>query len=82
MRVAENTTQAIEMTRRALPDLIISDIRMPGEDGYEFLNMLKVCVSRFICMRVCMRQHILRFMQLRNHTPLLSLHARMCIPHA
>ncbi len=39
--VAESGQQALEATQRALPDLILSDITMPGMDGYELLARLK-----------------------------------------
>ena len=38
---AGNGAEALEMTKREWPDLIISDICMPGMTGYEFWNELK-----------------------------------------
>jgi CheY-like chemotaxis protein len=38
---AENGQEALSIAKKILPDLIISDIRMPILDGFELLNKLK-----------------------------------------
>ena len=38
---AEEGFKALELAKRVIPDLIISDIRMPNMDGFELLNRLK-----------------------------------------
>ncbi len=38
---ARNGEQGLEMARRELPDVIVSDIKMPGIDGYELLRRLR-----------------------------------------
>lgn len=39
--VAENGAQALEITMRELPDMILLDVMMPGMDGYEVCQTLK-----------------------------------------
>ncbi|MCM1049264.1 MAG: response regulator [Clostridiales bacterium] len=39
--LAEDGKQALEMTKQHLPSLILSDISMPGMDGYELCRLLK-----------------------------------------
>lgn len=39
--LAESGEQALEMTRKEHPDLILSDISMPGMNGYELCRALK-----------------------------------------
>jgi CheY-like chemotaxis protein len=38
---ASNVADGLELARRAAPDLILSDIHMPGADGYEFIRRAK-----------------------------------------
>jgi PAS domain S-box-containing protein len=38
---AEEGFKALELAKKLVPDLIISDIRMPNMDGFELLNRLK-----------------------------------------
>ena len=39
--LAENGEQALEMVKKERPQLILTDISMPGMDGYEFCRILK-----------------------------------------
>lgn len=39
--LAEDGKQALEMTKKYSPQLILSDISMPGMDGYELCRMIK-----------------------------------------
>lgn len=39
--LAENAEEGIELALKNLPDLIISDLMMPGMDGIEFCNKIK-----------------------------------------
>jgi CheY-like chemotaxis protein len=41
VRVAGSAAVGLEMLKHWTPDLIISDIGMPGEDGYEFLGKVR-----------------------------------------
>lgn len=39
--VAASVAEALELVRRAPPDIVLSDIGMPGEDGYAFVKKLR-----------------------------------------
>ena len=39
--LAENGAQALEITMRELPDMILLDVMMPSMDGYEVCQTLK-----------------------------------------
>jgi CheY-like chemotaxis protein len=39
--VASSSREGLEMVRRERPDMIVSDIGMPGEDGYEFIRQVR-----------------------------------------
>ncbi|HWE43890.1 MAG TPA: response regulator, partial [Gemmatimonadaceae bacterium] len=41
-RIARNGEQALEMVRAEIPDLVLSDVVMPGIDGYEVCRRIKV----------------------------------------
>jgi CheY-like chemotaxis protein len=41
VETASNAGEAIEAARRAPPDVLISDIGMPGEDGYGLVKRLR-----------------------------------------
>jgi PAS domain S-box-containing protein len=41
VQLASNVTEAFELIRQHKPDVIISDIGMPGEDGYTFMRKLR-----------------------------------------
>jgi len=41
VRVAADVPTAMELTHRERPDLVISDLGMPGEDGYDFIRQLR-----------------------------------------
>lgn len=38
---AASASEALEALRRAKPDVVISDIGMPGEDGYALIRMVR-----------------------------------------
>jgi CheY-like chemotaxis protein len=39
--LAASSEEGLELVRRERPDMIISDIGMPGEDGYEFIRRVR-----------------------------------------
>jgi CheY-like chemotaxis protein len=39
--LASNAREALELVRHRRPDMIVSDIGMPGEDGYEFIRKVR-----------------------------------------
>lgn len=41
VRMAHDSTEALEMAQRQRPDLIILDVAMPHIDGFEFCHMLR-----------------------------------------
>jgi CheY-like chemotaxis protein len=41
VRIAKSMADALEVLRNFLPDVIVSDIGMPGRDGYEFVQHLR-----------------------------------------
>src|SRR6185436_2577092 len=41
MLEASDGEEALGIVRRSHPDLVITDIKMPGMDGYEFVNRLR-----------------------------------------
>lgn len=41
IQVAENGIDGVEKARNEMPDLILSDVMMPGKDGFEVLDDLK-----------------------------------------
>lgn len=41
VEVAASALEGLEKAKRTNPDLILSDIRMPGVDGTEFLQLLR-----------------------------------------
>jgi CheY-like chemotaxis protein len=36
--VARNAFEGLELVKNSLPDLVLSDIKMPGMDGFELLH--------------------------------------------
>jgi CheY-like chemotaxis protein len=38
---AESAAEGMELVQRARPDVIVSDIGMPGEDGYQFMRRVR-----------------------------------------
>jgi signal transduction histidine kinase/ActR/RegA family two-component response regulator len=45
VRVAGSATEAIELIRSHRPDVLVSDIGMPGEDGYSLIRRLRALPS-------------------------------------
>jgi CheY-like chemotaxis protein len=41
VRCAASTPEALALVERELPDLIVADIGLPGEDGYSFIRRLR-----------------------------------------
>jgi DNA-binding NarL/FixJ family response regulator len=41
VKTARNVREAMVYLTSAIPDLIISDVRMPGTDGYEFARLIR-----------------------------------------
>ena len=42
VRAAANSREALHMVEESLPDVVLSDISMPGEDGYQLLEQLRM----------------------------------------
>jgi CheY-like chemotaxis protein len=41
VRGASNGFEALELIKHSLPDLVLSDIKMPGMDGFELLREIR-----------------------------------------
>jgi PAS domain S-box-containing protein len=41
VKVAESAGEALELMKNAIPDVLISDIGMPGTDGYDFIRQVR-----------------------------------------
>ncbi len=41
VEIASNPGQALELARKSLPDLILTDLNMPGEDGLDLIRALQ-----------------------------------------
>lgn len=41
VKVAESAAEALELLRYSVPDVLISDIGMPGTDGYDFIRQVR-----------------------------------------
>ena len=39
--MASSATEALDLIREFKPDVIVSDVGMPGVDGYEFISRLR-----------------------------------------
>jgi two-component system cell cycle response regulator len=39
---APNVQKGMELARRSKPDLIVSDVHMPDQDGYDLIRLVKV----------------------------------------
>ncbi len=46
VEVASNGTEALEKFRSGLHSLLITDVRMPGRDGFQLLREVQSCASR------------------------------------
>lgn len=46
--LARNADEAFEMVRREPPDVVVSDIRMPGRDGFEVCRTLKAAPATWL----------------------------------
>ena len=53
---AKNGNEAIEQAKRTSPDLIILDIMMPGKNGIEVCNILRMQPATTIMWRPCVMQ--------------------------
>jgi|SRR4051812_35983401 len=45
VETASNATVALEMAAQSCPDIIVSDLRMPEIDGYEFIRRVRQIAS-------------------------------------
>ena len=41
IRAARSVPEALALARETLPDLILSDLHMPGQDGFDFIRAVK-----------------------------------------
>ena len=41
MRTCSSAAEALEAFRQSVPDVLISDIEMPGEDGYSLIRRVR-----------------------------------------
>jgi PAS domain S-box-containing protein len=41
VKVADSAAEAIDLMKQAIPDVLISDIGMPGTDGYDFIRQVR-----------------------------------------
>ena len=41
VKVAESAAQALDAMKSSVPDVLISDIGMPGTDGYDFIQQIR-----------------------------------------
>src|ERR1700752_670980 len=41
VKVAETAAEAVELLKSSVPDVLISDIGMPGTDGYDFIRQVR-----------------------------------------
>lgn len=48
VKIASDTTNALALLHEFQPDIIISDIGMPHEDGFSFLQRVRACSDRTI----------------------------------
>ena len=41
VKVAESAAEAMDLMKMSVPDVLISDIGMPGTDGYDFIRQVR-----------------------------------------
>ena len=46
VQTASSTDEALEVLEWYAPDVLISDIAMPGEDGYSLINKIRECEAQ------------------------------------
>ena len=47
VHAAENGERALDILRLEAPEIVLSDIKMPGMDGVELLQEIKTVIRRF-----------------------------------